>query len=137
MFSSSKRPDQLWGTPRSLFNVYWASSQGKVTSAQSWPSPFNSEVKDNWSYTLTPPYALTVCTGTLLCHHTHKHTQYEPTFICLGEESKSYYEMAYLCCPFRFHFEHNFQKSIFSYLYVKSLRRFSILREIQAMIISN
>jgi len=68
---------------------------------------------------------------------THIHTHIEPTFIHLGKESRSYYEMAYLCCPFVLHFDHNFQKSIFSYLYVKGFRRFSILREIQAMIISN
>lgn len=75
--------------------------------------------------------------GHNLCHHTYTHTQYDPTFIHLGEESRSYYEMAYLCCPFVFHFDHNFQKSIFSYLYVKGLWRCSILHEIQAMIISN
>jgi len=142
MFSSSKHPEQLWGTPRSLFNVYWASSQAKVISAQSWPSPpFNSdsEVKDKWSYTLTPPYALTVWTRHYLCHHTqtHTHPQYKPIFIRLGKESRSYYEMADLYCPFDLHFNHNFQKSVFSYLYVKGLWRFSILREIQAMIISN
>jgi hypothetical protein len=69
--------------------------------------------------------------------HTHTHTQYEPTFIHLGRESRSYYEMAYSCCPFGLHFDHNFQKSLFSYLYVKGLWRFSILHEIQAVIISN
>jgi hypothetical protein len=57
---SPNRPDWLWDLPSFLSNGYWGFFPGsKAAGAWSWPSPrSNAEVKNEWSYTSTPPICL-------------------------------------------------------------------------------
>jgi hypothetical protein len=61
MFSSQLRPDQLWGPPSFLSNMY----RGALSPGVKRPGrkannslPTSAEVKKMWIYTSTPPYAL-------------------------------------------------------------------------------
>jgi hypothetical protein len=54
IFSSPRRPDQLWGPPSLLSNEYRAYRQGYEADHS---LPAGAEVKKMWIYTSTPPYA--------------------------------------------------------------------------------
>jgi len=54
-FSSQKRHGRLWGPPSLLLNAYrgyfsWESGRGVK-----WLPPSSAEIKNEWSYTSTPP----------------------------------------------------------------------------------
>jgi Ca2+/Na+ antiporter len=53
VFSSPKRPDQLWRPSSLLFNCYRCSSPGIRREVDHSP-PSNDEVRNEWSYTSTP-----------------------------------------------------------------------------------
>jgi len=58
-----------WGPPSPLLNRYRGDiSRGETVRA--WIRPFTSdaEVKNEWTYTYTPPYAFTKCAGTTLVY---------------------------------------------------------------------
>jgi hypothetical protein len=65
VFSSPKHPNYLWGPLNPIFNGYWGSLLG---AKQPWSevnhSPASSaKVKNEWSYTSTPPDCLKAWTG--------------------------------------------------------------------------
>lgn len=68
MFLSSKRSDELWGTPSLLFNTHWSSFPGlKPSRRDVYHSPLSSsEVKNGWSYTFTSLYVSMASTKTSL-----------------------------------------------------------------------
>jgi hypothetical protein len=66
--STPKHHDRVWVPHRLLFNEKWGlSPRGQATGMWSWPLRLSSiEVKNQWSYAYTPPYAFRVFTGTAL-----------------------------------------------------------------------
>ena len=59
-FSSPKRPDQLWGPPRLIFNWYRRSFPGVRRQGRDvdYSLPSSAEVKNKWSYKSTSPVCL-------------------------------------------------------------------------------
>jgi len=59
-FFSAKYPDQLWGPPSFLFNVYCGSFPGvqQLEHDVDYSPPSNTKVKKKWSYTFTSSICL-------------------------------------------------------------------------------
>jgi hypothetical protein len=70
-FASPNHPNQLWDSPRLLFNGSWGLFPWKWSSwhyqADHSPPP-SGQVKNNRSCTSTSPYDFMACTGTTLPH---------------------------------------------------------------------
>jgi hypothetical protein len=66
VFSSPKHPDYLWGPLNPLFNGYWGSLLGAKWpwSEVNYSLASSAKVKNEWSYTSTPPDCLKAWTGT-------------------------------------------------------------------------
>jgi len=67
-FSSTKRPDRLWDPPRLLFNGHRGSFPGKPQPERqiNHSPPSRGEVKNDWRYTFTLPYAFKAWNGITL-----------------------------------------------------------------------